>query len=60
MIVTNDVGLKAAIEAHKKLFVLRAGLSELTLTDDLPNNINNTVLEEKIQKISFKLVVGSK
>jgi len=60
VIITNDVGLKSAIEAHKKMLVERAGLLELTVNSELPSNNNDIMLEEKIQKISFKLVVRNK
>ena len=44
----------------KKMLVERAGLLELTVNSELPSNNNDIMLEEKIQKISFKLVVRNK
>ncbi len=57
MIVTGNIELKHAIEVHQKMLVERAGLSELSVADELPSDLSEPVYEEKIQKTSFKLAV---
>lgn len=52
--------LQQAIAAHKKLFTERAGLSDLSVTGELTDENGEERYEEKIQKISFKLVLRSK
>lgn len=60
MVITDNTELKTAIEAHTKLFMERAGLSELVVADCLRDDNNEVVYEEKIQKIPVKLVLHSK